>query len=178
MAKRGRRGTGKALVSKAKLFRIEGMEETIDEIVRTMNRVTAIRLKHVFAEAAKPIWSQAKTNIAALPVTKHLSPELKEMLGAMMMINKGKPNDPKVLSGMSQDYGRKSRPDLFAKTKGRGKWKIANPYWWEFGTRSRSGPRGSITPSPFFRTAVSAKRGEVKNVLVRELKKVVEDIGG
>lgn len=174
MAKRGRKGSGKALVTKSKLFRVEGMEETLAEITKTMNRVTAERLKKVFVEAAKPIWSEVKRNIAGLDV----SPVMKEMLDSMMMINQGKPKRANVLEGMSQNWGRKQRPGLFSRF---GTWSVVNPYWIEFGTRAHDAgwakPAGGIKPHPFFRPAVTAKRGEVKDVLVRELKRVIEDIG-
>ena len=101
MAKRGRRGTGKALVTKSKLFKVDGMDEVLAEISNTMNRVTAQRLKQVYVEAAKVIWSQVKRNIASLPV----SDKAKEMLDSMMMINQGKPTKQNVLSGMSQAWG-------------------------------------------------------------------------
>jgi hypothetical protein len=184
MAKRGRRGTGKALVTKSKLFQVEGMDDVIKEISRTMDRVTAERLKAIYVEAAIPIWSQVKRNIAKL-----YSGPVQNMLDSMVMITKGKPKKQHVLSGMSQAYGIKQMPTRLKKggqLHRLGNWKVWNPYWWEFGTKERKIGyrhwkwgwfRGRIKPTPFFRPAVEEKKSEVRDILVRELRRVIEDVG-
>ena len=179
MAKRGRRGTGKALVTKRELFRVEGMDKILAEITKAMDRVTAERLKEVFVKAAIPIWSSVKENIASLDA----STKIKQMLDAMMMINQGKPKRANVLTGMSQEYARRVKPNLFRREAG---WRILSPYWVEFGTQPRYTKkkhfkygwfRGYLSPKPFFRPAVEANKGKVKEVLVSELRRVIEDVG-
>lgn len=168
--KRGRRADVNRLVGAADLIQIEGLGDVIANIAALVDRFTVKRLKQVYIEASKPVWSQAKRNIDGLPV----SPELKEVLHAMTMINTAAPDADYVLMGMSQQAGIKK----LGRTKEGNKRMIPNPYWFEFGTANRATSKratGKINATPFFRPALEAKKREVKAVLEQELKKLLEE---
>jgi len=157
MAKRVQRQT----VSKKQLLKVGGTAEVIAAIEAQMDRMTGEAIKDALINAAKPLWAQAKSNIAALPIGR----PAKEMLDAQVSIMRGKPKQPKVVVGMSQHAGLK---------KLGGRHRSWNPYWWEFGTRERKGPRGAIKATPFFRPAVTASKDQVRNRLAYELKLIVQ----
>jgi hypothetical protein len=152
-------------ITTRKLVAIEGIPEVLANIAKVMNKTTAESLKKLYIDAAKPVWSTAKRNISGLNV----SPQLKQVLDAMVMINSAIPRNPYVLVGMSQQAG--------IRKLGKGRF-IPNPYWFEFGTdarkRSGGGGTGRITPTPYFRPALTAARPLVKQAIVAGFPKILE----
>ena len=163
------KGRVKRGVTKGQLMKVEGMDEVLAEIEKRMDRVTGEAIKDALIEAGKPLWSQAKKNIAALPV----SDRMKQILDAEVSIMRGKPKQPKIVVGMSQQAG--------IRKLGR-KRRAINPYWVEFGTQERTGPphpvygtnRGRMKPFPFWRDALKTARPEIAQTLAKQMKEIVE----
>lgn len=155
----------RTVVGKKQLLKVEGMAEIKANIERRINRTMAEGIKDICIDAAKIIWSRAKQNIAALPLGR----PAKAMLDAQVSIMRGKPEQPRVLVGVSQRAGLRKIGGA------RGSW---SPYWWEFGTQERAVTkahpiyglkRGKIKPTPFFKPAVSASRTAVRDKLAAGL---------
>ena len=139
-------------VGKARLLRIEGLDQVLENVLDFTDRAKAENLKEAFLEGAKPLWSQVKKNIQILP----RSARAKEVLDACTIINKQERRKPFVLVGMSQQAGIKklAQPNRF----------VGNPYWFEFGTK-----RG-MKPTPFFRPAVVMARAQIAARLAEGMK--------
>ena len=133
---------------------------TLEGIEARLANLQAKVMKDAFVTATKPAYGAILQNINALPV----GTRLKEVLRPQVSISRGEDRKPNVLLGMSQGAGTKRLPNRF----------IVNPYWVEFGTMQRStkgGRRtGRFSATPFFRPAVTASRGAIRQALVSELK--------
>jgi len=153
----------KTVVTKKQLLKMDGVAEALSEIEKRLDRATGNEIKKALIEGGKPLWRQAKQNIAGLG---GVSKELKAILSAEVSMMRGKAKQPKILVGMSQLAG--------IKKLGRGGRFIPSPYWFEFGTAQRvtkTGHRtGAITPTPFFRDAISKSKTAVREALAASLK--------
>jgi hypothetical protein len=163
------KGRVKRGVTKGQLMKVEGMDGVLAEIEKRLDRVTGEAIKDALIEAGKPLWSQAKKDIAALKV----SDRMKEILDAEVAMMRGKKKQPKIMVGMSQAAGKRKL--------GRNRRSI-NPYWVEFGTQERTGPphpvygtkRGRMKPFPFFRNALEKAKPEIAQALASQLKEIIE----
>jgi hypothetical protein len=147
-------------VTTKSLVKLEGGQEVIDGIEARLANLKAEIIKESFVKAALPAYGAVLQNINALPVGN----KLKEVLRPQVSISRGEDRKPNVLLGMSQGAGTKRLPDRF----------IVNPYWVEFGTAERStkgGRRtGRFSATPYFRPAITASKGAIRQALVSELK--------
>lgn len=159
-----RRGTRQAVSQKA-LLELEGMDAVLKNIEKTIDRMKGERIKNeAYVEAAKHIWSQAKRNVQALPI----SDRLKTILDAEIMINRGLRANQYVLAGVSQKAGMQ-------KLGGQGTF-IINPYWVEKGIAGHT--RGPYSGGkPFFAPAVRSARSQVAETLKAKLLEIAADTG-
>lgn len=144
-------------VTQRQLLQIYGIDDVLDKIAKVLDKTTGNAVKDVYIDAAKPLWAQVKRNIAALPV----SPRVKEILDAEMMINRGQDRKQHVLAGMSQQAG--------IKKLGLGGRFILSPYWVEFGTSS------GMRPHAYFRPALAATRAQIRSKLEAGFKEIIKD---
>ena len=160
----------KTAVTTKKLLQVEGIEDVMEAISKrisedariaglTGDNKTGLALKQLFLDAAKPVQDNAQRNIDGLPI----SGSAKNVLKSQVVRGRGPQRFKNAFVAMYQ----------WAATKGQGS--IPNPYWFEFGTKPREGPRGQMTPTPFFRPAVTASRGAVRAALVDGLKRILVD---
>lgn len=152
-------------ISQKKLLEIEGMDAVLKNIEKTIDRMKGERIKNeAYVEAAKHVWSQAKANVQALPI----SDRLKTILDAEISINRGLPANPYVLCGVSQKAG-------IQKLGGQGNF-IINPYWVEKGIAGHT--RGPYSGGkPFFVPAVKSARSKVAETLKAKLLEIATDTG-
>jgi hypothetical protein len=154
-------------VTRGKLLKIEGVDEVLANITKTMSRVKGKEIKAGYVRIAREeLASRVHANIDGLPVSQ----DVKEVLHAAAVTNAGPEEIPNAVVMISQQAA--------IKRLGRSGGRIPNPYWWEYGTMSRvtkAGRRtGQITPSPFFRRAVTASRGAILAALVKLFQGVVD----
>ena len=157
-------------VTQKSLVKLEGAQEVIDGIEARLANLKNEVLKDAFINAAKPAYRAVFMGISALPQ----SPKMKEVLQASILMAKGDARRPNVLLGMNQDKGIKAMgypPRGSKPPKGQ---RVPNPYWIEFGTAARTTKAGRFTgnmsATPFFRPAVTASKGAIRQALVSELK--------
>lgn len=164
-----------------RLLKIEGVAEAIAEVERTLSRTTGKRLKEeVLVGGAKVIWSAAKRNVAALPVSNRI----KQILDAEVAIIVPSRPEPYVIVGVSQKAGIKKLGSSGF---------IINPYWIEMGVGGAKRIGGKFAgrvkggsadaqgqysaPHPFFRPALSASRKGARTAIANGLKTLVQDVG-
>ncbi len=160
----------RSAVSKNSLLKIDGMDAVIKKveaiIEKTSGGTAGAKLKkQVYIPAATVISNQVRLQISNLDASK----EVKEALAASVGTNEGKESQPNAIVIVSQPIGvRRLGEGVF----------VPNPYWYEYGTRSRftkkGARRGQINPQPFFRPAVETARSKATNVLVDGLKKLID----
>jgi hypothetical protein len=162
-------------VSDKSLVKFEGAQEVIDGIEARLANLKSEVLKDAFINAAKPAYRAVYSGISALPQ----SPKMKEVLQASILMAKGDARKPNVLLGMNQDKGIKTMGYPPKGSRPPAGQRVPNPYWIEFGTAQRNqgskgnGPKrdlGKMTATPFFRPAVTASKGAIRQALVSELK--------
>lgn len=162
-------------VTTKSVVKIEGAQEVIDGIEARLANLKSEVLKEAFINAAKPAYRAVYAGISALPQ----SPKMKQVLQASLLMARGDARKPNILLGMNQDKGIKTMgypPRGSRPPEGQ---RVPSPYWIEFGTARRNqgskgkGPNrdlGAMTATPFFRPAVTASKGAIRQALVSELK--------
>lgn len=154
-------------VTQAQLFKVEGVEELLESIGRVQVGV-ARELKKVFMKAGLVILEEARRNVDKIPDSA-IHPIVKDALKVHIIAGYGSANKANVLIGVV----RKKRDYAY---KEGAQW--VNPYWFEFGTVTRStgagANRGRMRETPFFRPAVAAKKTEVRDVLAAGIKETLE----
>jgi len=153
-------------ISNRQLLRVEGVAEIVDRIGTLVDRATGKHIKKVYRDAALLVSNQARENIRSLGVSQ----KLKDVLTASVVTNEGPENLQNAVSAVSQHAAQKK---MGGKMSGN---RFPNPYWFEYGTAARSSggaSRGQISPSPFFRPAVSQQRSAVLYYLTAEFRKIV-----
>lgn len=156
------------VVSTKSLLKVEGVAEIVKQLEAIIDQTTGKYLKRVYVRGAALVSDQARANIQNLPISE----QVKKVLTATVVTNEGPESKPNAISAVSQ---RAAERRLSAKQNG---IRVPNPFWFEYGTVPRAtgtgANRGMMKPTPFFRPAVEAKRAEVKQFLIDELRDILE----
>jgi hypothetical protein len=135
-----------------------------EEVLAVASGAKGQELKDVYLHAAGIIAKATRENLHTLPI----SPALREVLEATIIVNQGPEDKPNAIVGMIQNAA--------IKKLGKGR-SIPNPAWFEYGTVSRTtgtgANRGLIHPAPVFRPAIERSRDDVTKALVDGIHRVL-----